>query len=81
MVLKDWLDHRPGCLDRIFTCEGASVAGHDVAQEPLVGNGSPGCSSTRYQAPIHDRPKEQSGRDQARSRSHGLNLRKRSQRV
>ena len=35
--LKDWLDHRPGGLDRVFTGEERAVAGHGVAQEPLVG--------------------------------------------
>ena len=35
--LKDWLDHRPGGLNRVLTGEERAVAGHGVAQEPLVG--------------------------------------------
>jgi len=35
--LKDWIDHRPGGLDRVFTGEERSIAGHGVAQKPLVG--------------------------------------------
>ena len=37
MVLKDWIDHRPGGLNRVLTGEKRAVAGHGVAQEPLVG--------------------------------------------
>src|SRR5579864_6425627 len=36
--LKDGIDHRPGGLDRIFTCEERSVAVHGVAQKPFVGH-------------------------------------------
>ena len=35
--LKDWIDHRPGGLDRVLTGEERSIAGHGVAQKPLVG--------------------------------------------
>ena len=35
--LEDRLDHRPGGLNRVLTGEERSVAGHGVAQEPLVG--------------------------------------------
>ena len=35
--LKDWIDHRPGGLYRVFTGEERSIAGHGVAQKPLVG--------------------------------------------
>ena len=34
---KDWLDHRPGGLNRVLTGEQRAVTGHGVAQEPLVG--------------------------------------------
>jgi hypothetical protein len=34
---KDWLDHRPGCLDRVLTGEERSIASHGVAQKALVG--------------------------------------------
>ena len=37
MFLEDWIDHRPGGLDRVLAGEERSVAGHGVAQEPLVG--------------------------------------------
>ena len=37
MVLKDWIDHRPCCLNCVLTGEERSIAGHGVAQEPLVG--------------------------------------------
>ena len=35
--LEDWLDHRPGGLNRVLTGEERAVAGHGVRQEPLVG--------------------------------------------
>ena len=35
--LKDWIDHRPGGLNRVFTGEERSIAGHGVPQEPRVG--------------------------------------------
>src|ERR1035441_5950631 len=34
---KDWLDHRPGCLDRVLACEERPIASHGVAQKTLVG--------------------------------------------
>ena len=34
---KDRLDHRPGGLDRVLAGEERSIAGHGVAQKPLVG--------------------------------------------
>ena len=37
MVLKDRINHRPGGLDRVLAGEERSVAGHRVAQQPLVG--------------------------------------------
>ena len=36
VVLKDRGDHRPGGLNRVLTGEKRAVAGHGVAQEPLV---------------------------------------------
>jgi hypothetical protein len=36
VVLEDWIDHRPGGLNRILTAEKRTVAGHGVAQKPLV---------------------------------------------
>ena len=35
--LKDWIDHRPGGLNCVLTGEERSIAGHGVAQKPLVG--------------------------------------------
>ena len=35
--LKDRIDHRPSGLNRVFTREECSIAGHGVAQEPFVG--------------------------------------------
>jgi hypothetical protein len=35
--LKDWIDHGPSGLNRTFTGEERSVAGHGVAQKPFVG--------------------------------------------
>ena len=32
VFLKDWIDHRPGGLDRVFTGEERSIADHGVAQ-------------------------------------------------
>src|SRR5579872_5816171 len=37
VFLKDWIDHRPSGLNRVFTGEERSVTSHGVAQEPLVG--------------------------------------------
>jgi hypothetical protein len=36
VVLKDWVDHRPGGLNRVLTGEKRAVAGHGVTQKPLV---------------------------------------------
>jgi hypothetical protein len=36
LVLKDWVHHRPGGLDRVLTGEKRAVAGHGIAQEPFV---------------------------------------------
>jgi hypothetical protein len=35
--LKNWIDHRPGGLDRVLTHEERAIAAHGVTQEPLVG--------------------------------------------
>ena len=37
VVLQDRVDHRPGGLNRVLTGEERAVAGHGVAQKPLVG--------------------------------------------
>src|SRR5579862_186938 len=34
--LQDWVNHRPGGLNRVLTGEERAVAGHGVAQQPLV---------------------------------------------
>jgi hypothetical protein len=36
VVLKDWVDHRPGSLHCVFAREESSIADHGVAQESLV---------------------------------------------
>ena len=37
MGLKNRIDHRPGGLNRVFTGEKRSIAGHGITQKPLVG--------------------------------------------
>jgi hypothetical protein len=37
MGLKNWIDHRPGGLNRILAAEERSVAGHGITQKPFVG--------------------------------------------
>jgi hypothetical protein len=37
MGLKNGIDDRPGGLNRILAAEERSVAGHGIAQKPLVG--------------------------------------------
>src|SRR5438445_13779799 len=37
MLLEHRLDHRPRGFDRIFAREECAIAGHGVAQQPLVG--------------------------------------------
>ena len=37
MGFNDWVDHRPGSLNRVLTGEERPVADHGVAQKPLVG--------------------------------------------
>src|ERR1039458_2033122 len=37
VVFKDWIDYRPGGLNRTFTGEERSIAGHGVPQKPCVG--------------------------------------------
>jgi hypothetical protein len=37
MVLEDRIDHNPRGLNRIFSREERAVAGHGVAEKPLVG--------------------------------------------
>ena len=36
MGLQDWINHSPGSFHRVLTGEERSVAGHGVAQKPLV---------------------------------------------
>jgi len=36
MGLKHWIDHRPCGLNRVLTGKERSIAGHGVAQKPLV---------------------------------------------
>jgi hypothetical protein len=33
---QDWIDHFPGSLNCVLTCEEGAIACHSVAQEPLV---------------------------------------------
>src|ERR1035437_10638520 len=35
--LQDWIDHRPGGLNRILTGKERSVADHGIAQKALIG--------------------------------------------
>lgn len=37
VVIKDWIDRGPGSLHGILTGEERAIAGHGVAQKPLVG--------------------------------------------
>jgi len=35
--IKDWIDHRPGGLNRVLAGEECAIAGHGVTQQPLAG--------------------------------------------
>jgi hypothetical protein len=37
VLLKHWIDHRPGGLNRVLTGEERSISRHGVAQKPLIG--------------------------------------------
>ena len=37
VCFQDWIDHRPGGLDCVLAGEERAIAGHGVAQKPLVG--------------------------------------------
>ncbi len=37
VVIENWIDHRPGSLNRVLTGEERGIAYHRVSQEPLVG--------------------------------------------
>jgi len=37
VVFQDRIDDRPGSFHGILTCEKRSIAGHGIAQKPLVG--------------------------------------------
>ena len=52
MVLKDWVDYRPGSLNRVLAGEQRSVADHGVGQKPLVGRFLPALFFEQVELPL-----------------------------